>query len=432
MGKIRDEDVLIEEELEITALTGGRAPIQIPDRVASIFPALAHRNYQLYFVGQGISLVGFWLQAVSIGWVSFQLTGSPLFVGLVAAAGGLPFLLFSTLAGVFIDKTDKQRLIVWTQVAEAAIAAILGLLVLTDAITTVTLLALAFCSGVIGAIDLPARQAFTVEMIGKKDLPSAISINVGVFNAARFVGPALAGLLIANFGPGWSFILNALSYIPAILAIMAIRVVYQLKAQVDTHPWQSLKDGLAYSFTNKKLAYFMLLGAAAAIFIWPFQTLMPVVAERVFAAGANGLGSLLAASGLGSLAGAIFVSSQTHRENKKQFIFLGLFMCTTSLLLFALSRNFLLSHLLLFTAGFGLITYISTVNTLVQILAPDHMRGRITAVYLTMFVGMMPIGSFLSGLVAQRTSAAFAIGLGATLVFLLTGFLYSTKSLDHI
>lgn len=427
-----NKDILIEEELEITAVTGGRAPIQIPDRVVSIFPALSHRNYQLYFAGQSISLIGFWLQIVAMGWVSFQVTHSAFLVGLVATASGLPFLLFSVFAGVFIDKTDKQRLIVWTQIFDASIAAILGLLVLTGSINIFFLIALAFLSGVIGSIDLPARQAFVVEMVGKTDLTSAISINVGVFNGARFVGPALAGLLIAGFGPGWAFILNSISYIPAIFAIAAIKAVYKSKVAVDTHPWQSLKDGLSYSFRKSKLIYLMVLGAASAIFIWPYQTLMPIIAERVFGIGAGGLGSLLSAAGLGSLTGAIYVSAQSGDKNKKKFIFLGLFVCTASLFLFSLNKNLVLSHVLLFFAGFGFITFISTVNTLVQIFAPDQMRGRVTAVYLTMFVGMMPVGNFLLGSIAQKTSAVSAIGFGSVVVFLLTATLFFTKVLDKI
>lgn len=427
-----DSDETIIEELEVSAVTGGTAPFKVPTRVASVFPALVHRNFQLYFIGQTISLVGFWLQAVSMGWVSFQLTGSPLFVGLVATASGLPFLLFSTFAGVLIDKTDKQRLIVWTQVGEMIVAAVLGILVLTGTVNTTALLVLAFVAGTIGAFDLPARQAFVIEMVGKKDLTSATSINVGVFNAARFVGPAMAGILIASFGAGWSFILNSLSFIPAIWAILAIRPVYRPNLDLDNHPWESFKEGLRYSFTHKSLVYFMLLGSAAAIFLWPAQTLMPVVSEKVFGIGPGGLGSLLAAMGLGSLLGAVFVSSRSRSQNKKSFIFVGLFTCCLSLLAFAFSRNLWLSHILLFFAGFGLITYISTVNSLVQLMAPDQLRGRVIAVYLTMFVGMMPVGNFLSGLIAQRSSATFAIGFGATMVFLLTCCLYFTHSLDHV
>ncbi len=432
MENTNEKDSLITEEMEVSVVTGGQAPFPLPDRVATIFPALSHRNFQYYFVGQGISLVGFWLQAVAMGWVSFQLTGSPLFVGLVATASGLPFLLFSTFAGVFIDKTNKQKLIVWTQVIEGTIAAILGVMVLTGTINTTILVVLAFLIGVVGSIDLPARQAFIIEMVGKKDLGSAISINIGVFNAARFIGPAVAGLLIAGVGPGWAFILNSLSYIPGILAILAIAVVYKVEAQVDTHPWQSLKDGINYSFSDKKLTYLMLLGAAAAIFIWPYQTLMPVVAKTIFGIGAAGLGTLLSAAGLGSLVGAIFTSTQTKNQNKKHYIFAGLLISTVSLFCFSLSRNLMLSHILLFFAGFGFITFISTVNTMVSILAPDQMRGRVIAVYLTMFVGMMPVGNFLSGIVAQKTSAVFAIGFGAVAVFLITAWLYLTNSLDHI
>lgn len=187
MEKIQESDILVEEELEITAVTGGRAPVRIPGKVASVFPALVHRNYQLYFFGQGISLVGFWLQAVALSWVSFQLTHSPFYVGIVAAASGLPFLFFSAFAGVFIDKTNKQRLIIYTQIVDSIIATIAGVMILTGTININTLILLALASGSVGSMDLPARQAFIVEMVGKEDLSSAVSINIGIFNAARLL-----------------------------------------------------------------------------------------------------------------------------------------------------------------------------------------------------------------------------------------------------
>ena len=418
------KEILAQEDLEITAATAGAAPIILPGRVISIFPALAHRNFQLYFAGQAISLIGFWLQQVGMGWYVFQLTHSAFWVGTVAALGGLPFLFVTPFAGVFIDKVNRQNLLIWTQVADAFIALVLGALIITHSAGLAIIIPLVAVNGLIGAVDLPARLTFIVEMVGKRDLASAIPINNAVFNGARFVGPALAGALIASFGVGWTFILNALSYIPGIWAIYAMRPVYNYRPEVDIHPLESLKTGLRYSFTHSQISIFITLAALSAIFIWPYQTLMPVIAQNVFHTGAGGYGSLLSAIGAGSLAGAIFASAMSRKDNKGILILAGLVISSLALILFTLNRNFAVAHVLLFIIGFALLIEVATLNTLVQLVSPDNMRGRIMAVYITMFVGMMPLGNALSGIIAQKTSAMFTIGLGAVIVFLVGIALY--------
>ena len=418
------KDILIEEQLEISTRTGAAAPIQLPPGFLSIFPAFAHRNFQLYVAGQAISLVGFWLHQVASGWLVFELTGSAFWIGTTAAIGGLPFLIFTTFAGVFIDKLNKQKLLIATQAIEAIIAILLGILVLTGHVTLTIVIALAFLNGIVGAIDLPTRLTFIVEMVGKRDLASAIPINNGIFNAARFIGPALAGIIITTYGIGWPFILNGLSFIAGIWAINSIRPIYSYKADVDTRPLESLKTGLQFAFGHEKIFYFIILGFASAILIWPFQTLMPIIAQKVFTAGANGYGSLLSAAGAGSLAGAIFTSAMARRENKIGFILIGLLISSISLVLFSINRNFLVAHLLLALGGFGILMKVSTLNTLVQLASPDQMRARVMAVYLTMFVGMMPLGNQLAGIIAHKTSAMFTIGLGSVLMMMLGLILY--------
>lgn len=418
------KEILAQEDLEITAATAGAAPVILPGRVISVFPALAHRNFQLYFAGQAISLIGFWLQQVGMGWYVFQLTHSAFWVGTVAALGGLPFLFVTPFAGVFIDKVNRQNLLVWTQAADAFIALILGVLIITHTASLAIIIPLAAANGLIGAVDLPARLTFIVEMVGKRDLASAIPINNAVFNGARFVGPALAGALIASFGVGWTFIFNAVSYIPGIWAILAMRPVYNYKPQLDIHPFESLKTGLRYSFTHSQISIFIVLAAVSAIFIWPYQTLMPVIAQNVFHTGAGGYGSLLSAIGAGSLTGAIFTSAMSRKNNKGTFILAGLVTSSLALILFTLNRNFAIAHVLLFIAGFALLIEVATLNTLVQLVSPDNMRGRIMAVYITMFVGMMPIGNALAGSIAHKTSAMFTIGLGAVVVLIIGLLMY--------
>jgi len=420
-----NEDVsLEEEELEIIAATGGRAPVQLPGRVVSIFPALAHRNFQMYFAGQMVSLVGFWLQMVGQGFLVFQITHSAFWVGAVAAIGGLPTLLFTTFAGVLIDRVDKQKLLLFTQITETIIAFILGIAVLSGSVTVPLVTILAFLMGCVGAVDLPARQAFVVEMVGKKDLASAISINIGTFNAARFIGPALAGILIATVGVGWTFILNAMSFLPVIFAFLKIRPIFINHPETYLHPLASLKQGIVFVFTHERLLYLTLLASVTAFFIWPHQTLMPAIAEKVFNSGASGLGSLLAASGAGSFLGAIFSSTQTRNENRSRLIFSGGIIAAISLIIFAFNHNFFFAHVLLFIAGLGLIIQVASVNTTVQTLAPDQMRGRIMAVYLTMFVGVMPLGNAFAGALAEKTSSLFTVGFGAFFLLLFASFLF--------
>lgn len=420
------EEKVIEEDLEITAATAGAAPVELPGKVISIFPALAHRNFQLYFVGQAISLIGFWLQQVGLGFYVFHLTQSPFWVGVVAAMGGLPVLLFTTFAGVFIDKINKQKLLIWTQVIEGTVAFIFALAIFTHSASLPLIVILAFIGGTVTAFDLPARLTFIVEMVGKRDLASAIPINNATFNAARFIGPALAGALIAGVGVGWTFVLNGLSFIAGIWAISKMRPVFSSEPEASVHPFESLKAGVKYAFNHPTIFYLMFLATGSALFIWPYQPLMPVVAEKVFHSGASGLGSLLSAAGAGSLTGAFTTSALSRRKNKAPLVIAGILISSFALILFALNKNFLLAHLLLYIMGFGILIQVSTVNTLVQLASPDQMRGRIMAVYLTMFVGIMPVGAFLAGLIADRTSAQFAEGIGGALMLAL-GFFYYFK-----
>lgn len=417
------EDILIEEDLEIGSLTG-TAPVTLHPRLASIFPALTHRNFQLYFVGQVISFIGFWLQQVGLGWLVFSLTHSDFWVGTVMAIGGIPFMIFTPFAGVFIDKTNKQNLLIITQSLELVLSAVMGILALTGHINLTIIIILAFLTGVVGAFDIPTRLTFLIEMIGKKDLVSATALNNSIFNIARFVGPALAGILISAIGVSWVFIANSISFIPAILAVYAVKPVFKNKVDVETHPMESLKIGLKYSFTHPKILYFIIFAFLTAVLIWPYQTLMPVIAGKVFKVGASGYGSLLSAAGCGSLIGALLVSALSRRENKITLVLSGILISSISLIIFALNHNYLVAHFLLASTGLGIIMLVSTLSTLVQLNSPDEYRGRVMAVYLTMFIGMMPIGNVLSGFLSEKTSPQFTLGLGATILLMLTAVFY--------
>lgn len=422
--KMVENDILTEENLELAALAGA-APVKLPKKIISLFPAFAHRNFQLYTFGQIISLVGFWLQQVGIGYYVFHLTHSEFWVGTAAAIAGLPFLLFTSFAGVAIDRLDKQKILLYTQATEAFVDIALGILILTNHATLPIVLLAIFIVGVINAIDLPTRLTFLIEMVGKKDLASAVPINNGLFNAARFVGPAIAGILIATTSVGWTFVLNGISFIAGMWAVLQIKPIYKYEVEIDVHPLRSLKDGVKFAFTHSKIFYFILLAFTTAIFIWPFQTLMPPIAENVFHSGAKGLGTLLSAAGAGSLSGAIFTSANSRRSDKIIFIIIGGLISSIALILFAINRNFLLAHMLLFFVGFGTLTMVSTLNTLVQMYSPDHMRARINAVYITMFVGMMPLGNAIAGVVAEHISAMNTLKFEAIIFLAISVVLYA-------
>lgn len=413
-----------EENLELASLAGA-APVKLPKKLGSLFPALTHRNFQLYTFGQIISLVGFWLQQVGIGYFVFQLTHSEFWVGAAAAIMGLPFLLFTNFAGVYIDRLDKKKILLFTQATEAVVDIILGILIITNHATLPIVLVAIFIVGIINAIDLPTRLTFLIEMVGKRDLGSAVPINNGLFNAARFVGPAAAGLLIAATSVGWTFILNGISFIAGIWAVLQIKSIYKYDVEIDVHPFQSLKDGIKFSFTHPKIFYFILLAFFTAIFIWPFQTLMPPIAEKTFHSGAGGLGTLLSAAGFGSLTGAIFTSANSRKNDKIIFIMVGGLISSLALILFSLNRNFILAHVLLYFVGFGTLTMVSTLNTLVQLNSPDHMRARINAVYISMFVGMMPLGNALAGIIAEHITAMTTLRISAIIFLAIAALLYS-------
>ncbi len=413
------DDIL--EDLELSSRTGAARPI---GRLEGLFPALSHRNFQLYTIGQVISLVGFWLQQVGVGYLIFHMTHSEFWVGVAAAVSGLPFLLFTMFAGVFIERMDKKRLLFMTQISEATTCIILGVLALTNHATLPVVLFLVFVIGVIEAVDLPTRFTFLIEMVGKEDLSSAVPINNSLFNTARFVGPAAAGILIAATSVGWTFILNGISFLAGIWAIYQVKPIYSPHLDTDTHPFESLKIGIKYSFTHPKIMYFILLGFCSAIFIWPFQALMPAIADKVFSSGAHGLGSLLSAAGAGSLTGAIFTSVNSKKKNKIPYILFGILISSLGLLAFSINRNFLLAHVFLYVSGFGILTMISTMNALVQVYSPDSMRARINAVYLAMLVGMMPLGSLLAGFFAQHTSSMFVLGTYSIIMIAIAAALY--------
>lgn len=396
-------------------------------KIIAAFPAFESRNYRLYFTGQLVSLVGTWLQVVAEGWLVLQLTNSPLLIGLVAALAMVPSLLFSLFGGVIVDKFPKKKILLFTQYASMVLAIIYGLLTVFHLITIYEIMTLAFLLGTVNALDIPARQAFVVDLVGKDAIASAVALNSGMFNAARVVGPSIAGILIAYVGSGGAFIINGVSYIAAIIALYMMHVEH-VPSVVHANPFKAIKDGVTYAFAHPIIRLLLIFTGTVSIFGWSYATVMPYIAQHSFGLGAAGLGYLYAATGLGALTGTVILSVFSKKVSDVAFIVSGSFMFTITLFLFTMTHVVELAYLLLFLAGTGLIVQFATINTAIQHLVEDAMRGRVMALYSVMFMGFAPIGSFEVGVLSEHFGTSFAIQLGVVIVFLFTLYILFTRN----
>ncbi|MDP3988016.1 MAG: MFS transporter [Candidatus Levybacteria bacterium] len=387
------------------------------------FPAFKYRNYKLYFTGQFISVTGMWLQIVAQGWLVLQLTHSAFLVGLVSALGSLPTLIFSLFGGAIVDRFPKKEIIIFTQVSSMILAFALAFLTISNRITVSEIIIISFLLGIVTAIDLPARQAFSVEMVGKKDLASAIALNSGIFNGARVIGPGIAGIIIALYGTGGAFLLNGISYIAVIIALFMISVK-EVPSIVHSRFLKSIKEGVQYSFSHSLIRNLLIFTGVTSIFGFSYTTIMPVVVQNVYHRGADSLGYFYSASGLGALAGIIIVSWLSKKINDTFFILGGSFVFVISIIIFSFIKNETLAFVLLFFAGVGLLSQFAMINTAIQHAVDDHIRGRVMSMYSLMFLGMSPFGSLQIGFVAEHFGAQFAIRIGAIVMLLFCVYLF--------
>ncbi len=420
----KEEERYIEEESpELTVgenLTWGK-------RIMSAFPALQSRNYQLYFSGQLISLIGTWLQIVAQGWLVLQLTHSAFWVGLVTGVGALPTLFLTLFGGVIVDRFSKKNIILFTQSAAMILAFILGGLTVVNVITVWHIAILSFLLGIVNALDAPARQAYAPELVGRESLASAIALNSGVFNAARVIGPGVAGILIAWVGTGGAFILNGVSYIAVIIALLFITTP-ALVERKHLHPIAAIKEGLIYSFTHPLIRSILIFAAVVSIFGWSYMTILPVVAQNTFHMDATGLGYLYAAGGLGALLSTFVVSAWGNKFSPNTFIIGGNILFAVFLFLFTFTKSVPFALLFMFLSGFGLLAQFAMMNTTVQHVVSDTLRGRVMSVYTLMFIGFLPIGNFEIGIVAQYFGTEFAIRLGAIVVLAFGLLMYGNRN----
>src|ERR1051326_3975624 len=377
------------------------------------FRALRHRNYRLFFWGQLVSLVGTWMQQTAMSWFVYQITNSKFLLGLVAAVGSAPMVLSSVWGGALADLYPKRSILVATQSAQMMCAFLLATGVWLGFATPWFIMIVAALNGIAMGFDMPARQAFTVEMASREDLLNAISLNSSIVNGARVVGPSVAGLMIGGVGVAMCFFLNGLSFIAVIAGFLLMRLPrFERKIEIAS-PGEHAWNGVAYSMKHPRARTLLLLFLAVGVFGWSYALLMPAFARDVLRRGANGYGILMSASGSGALVGALIVATYGHLFTPRKLALGGVWLFSAALLAFAFTRNFTLALLFLFVAGFGMLLFFSTSNTVLQTIVPDEMRGRVMGVWSLVFGAMIPLGSLEAGAVAHWIGTPITLAFGA-------------------
>ena len=382
--------------------------------VADRFRALRHRNFRLFWNGQLVSLIGTWMQSVGQGWLMHRITDSPLMLGLLGFSQFLPVSALSLWAGVVVDRMDKRRLILLTQSLALLQALALAILAAANLIQPWMLLGLACVFGAISAFDLPARQSFLVEMVGKDDLPNAIALNSAAFNAARVLGPAAAGVLLAVAGETACFFVNAASYLVVIAMLLRMDVVS--RHEPEAGHGSPLGEGIAYVRRTAPIRNLLLLLGVTCGLGFQYMTLLPVYARQILNAGPRTYGLMVSAFGLGSLLSALVLTRRQDRWALRRNLLAGLSVAGVAMGVFAWSRWLPLTLAMGFATGFGLILYVASTNMMLQLTTEDRFRGRVMSLYTFMFIGTAPIGSLLAGWIAQRWGAPWANSLSAAIL----------------
>jgi MFS family permease len=402
----------------------------------SLGRALAHRNYRLFFVGQGVSLIGTWMTRVATGWLVFRLSGSDsaFLLGLVGFAGQVPTFFLGPFAGVLVDRVDRHRLLIVTQVLSlipSALLAVVAFAAVPGASTVWQVVALSLFQGLINAFDMPTRQASLVEMVERpEDLGNAIALNSSLVNGARLVGPSVAGLLIAVAGEGWCFLLDAVSYLAVVAALLAMRVTPRPRAPAHAPLGERLREGFAYAFGFAPIRALLVLLALVSFMGMPYSVLMPIFAAEHLGGGPSTLGFLTGASGVGALVGALYLASRKTVLGLGRTIVLAACLFGAGLIGFALSRSLWVSLLFLLLTGFGMMVQMAASNTILQTIVAEDKRGRVMSFYSMAFQGVAPFGSLFAGLLAREAGAPATVVVGG--VACLVGALVFARQLPRL
>jgi MFS family permease len=377
--------------------------------------ALRHRDYRLFFGGQLLSMTGTWIQSVAQSWLVYRLTGSSLLLGLIGFTSQIPVFLAAPIGGAVADRRRRHRILLCTQVASMLLASALAAVTLTGHVRVAHLFVLSAVLGVVNGFDIPARQAFVVEMVGPQDLMNAIALNSSMVNGARLVGPALAGLLVGSVGEGWCFAINAVSFLAVIAGLLAMRQKSRAAVRRRASAAADVLEGFAFVWHHRPIRALVTLLGVLSLAGMPYVVLMPIFADRILHGGPRALGMLMGASGAGALVGALALAARKEVRGLGTWIAVMAIGFGVALAAFAFSRWFWISTALLVPVGGTIMVSFAATNTLIQTLSPDAMRGRVMAVYTMTFMGMAPLGALLAGSVADRIGPPATLASGGLL-----------------
>lgn len=395
--------------------------------IKSTFRSLNYRNYRLFFAGQGISLIGTWIQRIAMPWLVYDITKSVLLLGVVGFAGQVPTFLLAPFAGVITDRLNRFHILIATQVLAMVQAGILTFLVLSGSVEIWHILVLSGFLGCINAFDIPARQSFVIQMVDKKeDLGNAIALNSSMVNIARLVGPSVAGILIAVAGEGICFLINAISYLFVLLSLILMNVAFKENNKISKPILKEFKEGFSYTFGFAPLRYIILLLALVSLMGMPYTVLMPVFAKEILHGGSHTFGFLMGATGLGALTGALYLASRRHIAGLEKIIPIAAGIFGTGLILFSFSRFFILSLILMVITGLGFMLQGASSNTMLQTIVDDNMRGRVMSFYTMAFMGTAPFGALLAGSAAKIIGVPYTLFIGG-IACLIGAVIFSIK-----
>jgi MFS family permease len=405
----------------IVAPAGAGAAASLADRMRRTFIAFGERDFRIFWLGQLVSITGTWMQTVAQGWLILLLTGSPFMLGVAAAVRSLPVLVLALPAGFAADRFDRRRIILATTVVSTIASGTLGVLTVANAIDVTGVLVIAGVLGVANAFELPARQAFVSELAGQRNLANAIALNSLLFNAARVVGPALAGILVALVGPGWAFILNSVSFLAVIVGLLLIRRVHVPRLGIRAR--RAIPEAARYLRGEPRVTALLGLLAAQTIFASGHLILGPSLAQDL-GQGAEGLGVLLSATGAGAVVGGLRLAATADRHDRWQVLLAAGLALSLSLVGVGVSRSYPLTLLCFVVAGWGMVTFNASSNTLIQTITPDRLRGRVMSLYMLVMLGLMPAGGLLLGSLADAFDSATSLGIGGAIygVLIAAGF----------
>jgi MFS family permease len=408
-----EENILMNDRTAVNPAETTRFP-----PVSPRFRAMQHRNFQLFIAGQLISLIGTWMQNMAQLWLVYKLTHSAVLLGVFGFASQVPMLFLSSIGGYIGDHYERHRGVIATQTVSMILAFMLAGLTLTHLINEWELIAVAFLVGIVNAFDVPIRQAFLVQMVGKEDLPNAIALNSSIFNGARVVGPAIAGFAIAAVGEGWCFFLNGVSFVAVIVALLMMRIQPRIIKPSKDSPLKSFVQGFRFAMSDLPMRSSLLLLSVLSLFGLQYSVFMPIYALDILKGTALTQGYLMSSAGVGALIGALHFAARKHYKGLARWIAATSTVCAVCLILFSQARLFWPCIAVLFVVGFAATSQMAATNTLIQNRVPDELRSRVMAVYATMFMGVQPIGSLIAGGMAKRIGPQNTLTVFGSLVLL--------------